>query len=317
MLPRLLLHGGAGRIPKSRSDDALAGVSEAAQAGWAILQNGGSAVDAVCACVQVMENDPRFNAGRGSVLNALGQIRQDAALQCGKNLAVGGVIDLPGFVEPSRIARALLDEPGLDLLAGEGALQYAQKLGMEPAPLSELVSERRVAEHARRALEVAAGQAIEEEQPLWGEGDTVGAVAVDARGHCAAITSTGGTSFKALGRVGDSALVGAGLAADDQLGATSSTGIGEEILRTMLCADALMRLRHQRAPHAAAQACDRLRDRLAGRGGLVLLDRHGDLGIATTTESMSWALMDGSRREPLTGVKVPELNWQLAQNKPG
>ena len=85
----------------------------------------------------------------------------------------------------------------------------------------------------------------------------------------------------------------------------------------MLCADALMRLRQVSAPHAAAQACERLRERLAGRGGLVLLDRHGDLGIATTTESMSWALMDGSRREPLTGVKVPELNWQLAQNKPG
>jgi beta-aspartyl-peptidase (threonine type) len=164
---------------------------------------------------------------------------------------------------------------------------------------------------------VAAGEAIKEEQPVWGEGDTVGAVAIDRQGHCAAITSTGGTSFKALGRVGDSALIGAGLAADDELGATSSTGIGEEILRCMLCADALIRLRQVSAPVAAHQACERLRHRLSGRGGLVLLDRHGNLGLATTTESMSWALMDDKSDEPRSGVKVPDLDWQMAQNNPG
>jgi beta-aspartyl-peptidase (threonine type) len=256
------------------------GCAAAAELGRTILLQGGSALDAVQAAVRALEDDERFNAGRGSCLTRAGTVEMDAALMDGRGLRVGGVAAVSGVRNPIDLARRVLEDGEHVLLVGEGALAFAREQGVAlTAPDFHVTEAQRAAlarELARRASKVAGG-------------GTVGAVAVDAAGHVAAATSTGGMVGKRPGRVGDSPLAGAGTYADEDAGAASATGHGERIIQVALTKTAVDLLRSGvPAPEAAKHAIATL-GRVGGRAGLILVDRAGHIGAAFNTTSMAWA----------------------------
>ncbi len=288
--PVVVVHGGAGRVPEARRAAHAAGCREAALAGLDVLRRGGGALDAVQAAVEALESNPTFNAGTGACLDAEGRIRLDASIMEGAGLRAGAVAALPPFEHPVAIARAVLEDGRHLLYVGEAAARWAEAHGFEPSTLEAMrtAAAEELLERFRR------GQAVEE----WA-GDTVGAVARDAEGRLAAATSTGGTVGKLPGRVGDTPIVGAGTYADNLLGACSTTGLGESIIRAVLARDAVDRLCGDAPPQEGAEAAiERLAARTGGRAGLILVDRIGRVGMAWNTETMSHAVarLDGEVR---------------------
>jgi beta-aspartyl-peptidase (threonine type) len=291
----VLVHGGAGSVPPERIGTHVEGCRAAARAAVEVLRAGGTAIDAVERAVIVMEDDPSFNAGTGSALNAEGGIELDASVMEGSRLRAGGVCALPPFLNPIAIARAVLEDGRHVLYAGEGAARFAVDHGFTPATLEAMVTENARARWlaARAAAGETGGAASGSggtSGPASGSGGTVGAVARDARGGVAAATSTGGLVNKRAGRVGDSPVPGAGNYADDEAGACSATGQGEALMRVCAAKAAVDLLRAGVHPEEAARAIVRtLGARTAGTGGLVLVDRHGRLGLARNTPTMVWA----------------------------
>jgi beta-aspartyl-peptidase (threonine type) len=298
--PVIVVHGGAGRIPEHRWDGATRGVAAAALCGWEVIKAGGRAVDAVTAAVGAMEADPQFNAGYGAVLNAAGAIRLDAAIQCGRHLDMGAVGDLPALRHPSALVRRMLDEKP-SFLVGEAAMRQAEAWGFCAASNADLITTNRAAQW--RAVE---RDGVAEQRPVFGDdGDTVGAVALDGHGDLAAMTSTGGVVFKPLGRVGDSPIIGSGLAADNELGAASATGIGEQLLKTVLCQVALEGLGCGMAPAAVARsALQRMQRRADSLGGMIVINPAGEVGIRHSSDHMSWAQMSADLARPLSGHQL-------------
>ncbi|MFW5877125.1 MAG: isoaspartyl peptidase/L-asparaginase family protein [Myxococcota bacterium] len=277
--PVVVVHGGAGRVPPERAAH-VAGCRKAAREGLLVLRAGGDALDAVQRAVECMEEDPHLNAGRGSALTSEGGIELDASLMEGTTLRAGGVCALPPFLHPIRIARAALEEGTHVLYAADGAAAFARRQGFEPTTLEALRTEGAL---RRLRDERSAG-------PGTGRG-TVGAVACDAAGHVAAATSTGGTTGKCPGRVGDSAIPGAGTHADDAAGAASATGDGEALLRggtTRTTVDLLRR--GLPAREAARRAVEDLDQRFGGTGGVIVVSVTGEVGMAWSTESMAHAV---------------------------
>jgi beta-aspartyl-peptidase (threonine type) len=283
MLPALIAHGGAGADPGDRAvyRDAL---RAALAAGWARLLAGDSALDAVEACVAVMEAHPRFNAGYGAVLTEAGTVECDASIMEGERLAAGAVGAVAGVPAPITLARRVLEDGRHILLVGAGAVAFARERGVPLCDPAALVTERqraRLAERQAGRAGVATGD------------DTVGAVALDRRGLIAAGSSTGGMLGKRVGRVGDSALIGCGTYADNRLGGVSTTGHGEAFIRTVLAKTSVEILKDLDDPVLAAQvALDILRDDGGGDGGLILMDWRGRLGFAASTPFMpvGWCL---------------------------
>ena len=287
MKPAIIVHGGAGTVEDARRAACLAGVERAAAAGWAVLERGGSALDAVEAATRVMEDDPAFNAGYGGVLNRLGILETDACIMDGK-LRAGAVGAVPWMRHPISLARQLLDEGEHVLLVGGGALLYAREHGFDAEAPETLITPRSKARHE---------QARAEHARMNTTGDTVGAVAVDAHGQLAAATSTGGINWKRAGRVGDSPLPGCGNYADEQSGAASATGHGESIIRVVMCKSACDRLRAGLHPDEAAQkSVAELVERTGGEAGIILVDQHGRIGHHTSTPRMPWAAVVGGER---------------------
>lgn len=284
----ILVHGGAGDVAPERVPLHVAGCERAAAAGAAVLAAGGSAIDAVQRAVEVLEDDPLFNAGTGACLNAEGAIELDAALMDGAELRAGGVCALPPFKNPIAIAREVMERSAHVLLAGAGAAAFAVERGFASADPASMITEL-----ARQRLEAARARKATEG---WA-GGTVGAVARDASGHVAAATSTGGMVNKLPGRVGDSPILGAGTYADDTAAACSTTGHGEAMIRVCLAKTAIDAAR-QAAPEAAARSSLALMHaRTGGAGGAILAARDGALGLARTTRTMSWAAeADGGTR---------------------
>jgi beta-aspartyl-peptidase (threonine type) len=269
--PALIVHGGAGRGDPEIAAAQRAGCAAAWTAGWRILAGGGAALDAVTAAVTALEDDPAFNAGVGSVLTADGRVEMDASIMHGAALAAGAVALVSTVVNPIRLARAVMEEGRHVLLAGAAAEALAREHGLAMAPPEHFITGR---QRARLA-------------PGSGTG-TVGAVAVDVRGHVAAATSTGGVAGKRAGRIGDSALIAAGTYADDRAGAASATGHGESIIRVALAKTAVDRLRGGADPAVAARAAIRvLGERVRGEGGVIVVDRFGRGGWAHNTERMT------------------------------
>ncbi len=286
--PVLVLHGGAWSIPDDMADAHVNGVRQALTAGWAVLERGGSALDAVEAAVVIMEDDETFDAGRGSFLNADGRVQMDAFMMDGATLRAGGVGCVERVRNPIRAARKVLDESHHVYFVGEGAERFVEQQGLELCSNSELVIPREV-ERLRAAQ--ATGDA-----PPTGfvaaelEADTVGAVALDGNGNVAAGTSTGGTLNKAPGRVGDSSLIGCGCYADNSSAAVSTTGWGEPIMKLVLGKWAVDRVAGRVVPQKAARmAIDHLKTKLNGHGGIILLDPEGRFGMAHNTPRMAWA----------------------------
>ncbi|MET0592964.1 MAG: isoaspartyl peptidase/L-asparaginase [Polyangiaceae bacterium] len=289
----ILVHGGAGR-----SDDDVGrteGSKLAAQIGAEVLRAGGASIDAVQAAVRALEDDPRFNAGTGACLTEDGLIELDAAIMEGSRLAAGGVCALPPFKNPIDIARAVLAEGRHVLYAGEGAAAFARSAGFQPSKVELMTTEaarHKWREHRKGALD-----------PDVVPTGTVGAVARDRNGVCAAATSTGGILGKKAGRVGDTPIIGAGTFADDTAGAASATGQGEGILRACLGKTAVDAMRAGADPEAAArQAIELLSGRIRSTGGIILVDRRGRIGFARSTFSMAWSAHWQGNAAPLGGT---------------
>jgi beta-aspartyl-peptidase (threonine type) len=287
-VPTLIVHGGAGADP-SQSPEFREGVRAAVLAGWRVLADGGLALDAVERAVRALEDDPRFNAGRGSVLNRDGKIETDASIMEGDRLQCGAVAALAGVVaNPITVARRVLESRRHVLLVGDGALAFSRAIGIPECDPASLVTDRQ----RRRHTELA-------RRPVPPGGGTVGAVALDRNGTIAAATSTGGTPGKLPGRVGDSALIGCGTYADSSLGGVSCTGDGEAIIRVVLGHRALRYLKDADDPDYAAQvAVDLLVEEGVGQGGLILIDWRGRPGYATSTRLMPVAIMSPALDEP-------------------
>ena len=302
--PSLVVHGGAGDLDPDRAADAERGCAAAVEAGLAVLAAGGSAIDAACAAVRVLEDNPLFNAGTGSALSRAGTVECDAALMDGSTVRIGAVAAMASAPNAIAIARAVLEDGEHCLLCGEGAWAFAAERGFHPAEPGAMVTERArqrmEAERRRRAARLDA--------PAPSSGGTVGACAIDAAGHVAAATSTGGVPYKRPGRIGDTPLPGCGTYADDRGGAASATGHGEAIMRatmTRVCVDAM----RQGAPAAEAawRAVEELGQVTGGAAGIICCDRSGRLGAATSTPTMSYGAgrleADGGRRIA-TGVTL-------------
>ena len=258
----------------------------AALAGWRCLAEDGRALDAVQAAVRVLEDHPRFNAGHGSVLTSVGTVEMDASIMEGDTLRCGAVGAISRIANPIVLARRVLEDERHVLLVGDGAHVFAREAGIPECDPASLI----MRQHARAA------------RPPHG-GGTVGAVALDRRGTVAAATSTGGVPGKRPGRVGDSAIIGAGTYADNTLGAVSCTGSGEAIIRVTLARRALEYLKEAGDPGYAAQvSVDLLVQEGRGAGGLILVDWRGRLGFAHSTPLMPVAWMTPGDPEPVTNL---------------
>ena len=293
MRPSLIVHGGAWDIPDDAVDACKSGCLRALHAGWAILANGGHALDAIEASVTVLEDDPVFDAGYGSHLNLDGFVECDAIVMDAATLKAGSVAGLHRIKNPIQAARAVLEKSAHMMLIGEGAEKFAFDQGLPLCDPAELVSP---AEH--QAWERCRVDSHAAEHHRGHEQGTVGAVALDDQGRLFAATSTGGTCCKLPGRVGDSPLIGCGCYADYETGAVSSTGYGEAIMKVVLAKTACDFLRPAGSnPSRAAQAAVQLLgNRGQGRGGLILLDKNGTPGFAFNTPRMAYgyAIPDGS-----------------------
>lgn len=303
----IIVHGGAGKAIPERFEVLQAGCREAALAGWHVLQDGGSALDAVEAAVRSLEDNPDFNAGTGACLTTEGNIELDAGMMEGHTLQVGAVADVECIKNPISLARKVLESPHV-LLVGKGAQQFAQEQGIALCKLEDLITARQYAiwEALRsgQTLEQIAGEQQEAsaESPVEEEHGTVGAVAVDTFGRLAAATSTGGISNKYPGRVGDTPLVGCGFYADENA-AVSCTGQGENFVRLLLAKRAADFVGRGDTARGAAQAAIAvLSAKTPGNGGLIVVDRLGNVGFAWNTENMSYGYMAEGLPEPRTGV---------------
>jgi isoaspartyl peptidase/L-asparaginase-like protein (Ntn-hydrolase superfamily) len=262
----LVLHGGAKEIAPEQMQAHRAGCLDALAVGAALLRSGCSAVEAVEAAIRVLEDDPTFNAGRGSVRNADGDVEMDAAIMDGATLEVGGVAAIRQVRHPVSVARRMLRETPT-LLVGEGARRFAEAHAAEMWDAAHL-----------RDMAAASGH------------DTVGCVALDIHGNLAAGTSTGGVNGCPPGRVGDSPMPGCGFYADNALGAVALSGDGENIMRGMLAARVMHFLESQKPQEAVEQAIARLGP-IGGEAGGVVLDRAGRIGWAHSSPHFAVAMV--------------------------
>ncbi len=284
----LIIHGGAGSVPNpGRYEDSLRRIVES---GAALLDGGGSALDAVAHCVALLEDDPLYNAGAGSVLNAEGVAECDASIMDGRDLAAGAVAGLRRIRNPVGLARLVMEKSGHVFLIGEGAEQFARTQGVELVDPAYFVTQRRAAQLAQAREKQAVALDHSGDSKLG----TVGAVARDKAGNLAAATSTGGMTNKRWGRVGDSPVIGAGTFADNASCAVSCTGVGEHFLRTALARTAAFFVEDKGmdAQQAADAAIRHLVDKVRGEGGLILVDRDGACGRAKTTPALISAAVE-------------------------
>jgi beta-aspartyl-peptidase (threonine type) len=295
----IVIHGGAGVIERSRMSPEheasyRAGLGAALDAGYAVLERGGSSLDAVGAAIRAMEDDPQFNAGRGAVLNHDGFCELDAAIMDGSGMRAGAVAGVHHVRNPIDLARLVMDKSPHVLLAGQGAEEFALEQGVALVPESYFITPQRVREldEERRA---AARHASAAPLPggLPGGMGTVGALALDAKGHLAAGTSTGGISNKLYGRVGDTPIIGAGTYASESC-AVSGTGEGEFYIRQVVAYDICAMVQYQHLPLAKAVEImihDKLK-RSGGEGGAIALDRDGNFAMDFNSAGMHRGVRD-------------------------
>lgn len=282
----LMIHGGAGSmrpgvLTDAEDQGARAGLSAALEAGATILARGGDALDAVEAAVCVLEDDPHFNAGRGSVYTWEGRIECDAAIMDGRGREAGAIAGVTATRHPVSLARAVMTESPHVLLSSAGADAFSVEVGEEQATQDWFATPER-----RRQLdEIKAHPDMPFDSAM--KYGTVGAVAVDEAGHVAAATSTGGLTAKRWGRIGDSPLIGAGTYADDRAAAISCTGSGEHYIRLGLAHELCARLRLTDAGlDATADAMVEELSALGGKGGFITVTPQGEARWAFNTPGM-------------------------------
>jgi beta-aspartyl-peptidase (threonine type) len=278
----IAIHGGAQVLPaKMTADDEAAhaaSLAAALDAGRAVLAGGGTSLDAVVLAVQMLEDDPLFNAGHGAALTSAGTAELDAAVMSGTQQRAGAVACVRHVRNPVLLARCVMERTPHVLLVGDGAEELALEEGFSLVP--------------QAYFRLPAGR----RQPEHGAQGTVGAVALDAAGHLAAATSTGGMRGKRPGRVGDSPLIGAGTYAKDGACAISATGDGEIFIRAAACAHicSAVELRGLTLGHAVQEMLDQVLPALGGRGGLIAVDAHGNVVTGFNTAGLLRATIDAS-----------------------
>ena len=290
---KLVIHGGAGAMRPVHGDSdheerARQGLRDALEAGAEILRNAGSAIDAVEASVRVLEDDPCFNAGRGSTLNAQGLVELDAAIMDGADRRAGAVAGVRTTRAPISLARTLMERGPHVFLSYDGADRLAREAGLDQVENSWFVTTER-----RRQLDELLAKGGFDSDVKYG---TVGAVAVDTTGHVAAATSTGGLTAKQWGRIGDSPLIGAGTYADDRSAAVSATGSGEYFIRAVAGHQLgeRVRLGGESLQAALDGTLEDIRE-LGGTGGLIAVSPTGEAAWGFTTKAMYRGIADAER----------------------
>lgn len=295
----LVIHGGAvtmkpGELGPEEEAQQREGLREALHAGWQILQDGGTALDAVEAAVRSLEDNEHFNAGRGSGLTQHGEVEMDAAMMDGRTLQAGAVSGAKYVQNPISLARKVMENSPHVLLAGEGALELALETGLPLKPPSYFQTEKT----RQQWLKI-----VQQEQTAPAVHDTVGAVALDQAGNLAVATSTGGLEGQSKGRIGDSPVLGGGTYASNEACAVSCTGDGEVILRGALAHEVYALVKYQGLPLAeACQGALHLRDEeLRGDKGLIAIDPQGNIALEFNSNVMRRAYRVGTA-EPYVAI---------------
>ncbi len=301
----LAVHGGAWNIPDDERDAHRRGVLNALKAGWEVLKDGGSALTAVERAIVVMENNETFNAGHGAALNGAGEIELDASIMEGETLRAGAVAVVQNIGNPISVARAILEKGDAVLLSGMGATRFAKEHGLRTCGQDTLITRHEIERWraSQAAAEMTPARRKKKAPPPF-PGDTVGAVALDADGLIVTGTSTGGTPGKRPGRIGDSALVGSGIYADNAVGGACSTGWGEGIIRVVMAKSAVdfLASNGDDPEEAAKRAIALLKNRTGGQGGVIVLNAGGRVGFAFNTPGMSRAYITSSTKGPIAAV---------------
>jgi beta-aspartyl-peptidase (threonine type) len=297
----LVIHGGAGTIERSKMTPEKervyrAGLERALTAGYEILKRGGSSLDATEAAVRVLEDDSHFNAGRGSVFTSAGTNEMDASIMDGKTLKAGAVGSVKHIKNPIGLARLVMEKSPHVMLDCAGAEAFAKANGIEMVDQKYFFTQERwdalqriKAAEKHRTSGVGKTFVITDQD----RHGTVGAVALDKDGNLAAATSTGGTTNKVPGRIGDTPVIGAGTYANNQTCAVSCTGDGEYFIRTAAAHEvsALIKYRGMTLQEAAQSALDAVKE-LGGTGGLIAIDRNGDIALPFNTNGMYRGYVD-------------------------
>jgi beta-aspartyl-peptidase (threonine type) len=277
-VPVLVIHGGAGNITQKRINDSLQplyekSLTEALEIGYFILNKGGTSLEAVEAVIRNLEDNPLFNAGKGSVLNHLGEVENDASIMDGTTLAAGAVAGVQNVKNPISLARLVKDSTAHVMLSGTGAIEFAKEQNVTMVDLEYFMTDRRRKQR----------QAIIEDKH-----GTVGCVALDKNGNIAAGTSTGGMMHKKWGRIGDSPIIGAGTYANSEVAGVSCTGHGEYFIKNAVAYDvvALMQYKGISLEEATQEIINDKLVQQKASGGLIALDAKGNVSMAFNSSGM-------------------------------
>ncbi len=290
----LMVHGGAGALDNVRDDKTamryLESIRRTLEHGREVIELGGSALQAVEACASLLEDDPVFNAGCGSVLNEDGKVEMDAAIMDGRDLSVGAVAAVDNIANPIQLARMVMTESEHVMLISDGAMRFAEHCGVKRVPENYFLTPDRVQQlnEARLKNKIMLDHDDSEADSEDQKYGTIGAVARDLQGNLAAATSTGGIVNKRMGRVGDTPIAGAGVYADNETCAISATGYGEDFMRTMISktiADFIY-MKGMDAHTATEAGIKYLKRKVQGRGGVIVIDQHGNCSSGFTTRKM-------------------------------
>jgi beta-aspartyl-peptidase (threonine type) len=307
----IAIHGGAGVIDRAqmtpeRESSYRSGLSLALDAGYAILQRGGSSLDAVVEAVRLLEDDPQFNAGRGAVLTHEGEAELDASIMDGASARAGAVAGIRHVKNPIGLARRVMEASAHVMLIGAGAEKFAREQGLEFVPNTYFRTPYRE-EELQRAIRRESGREKGPAQPGTITG-TVGAVALDSKGNLAAATSTGGMTNKRYGRVGDSPIIGAGTYANNESCAVSATGSGEFFIRSVVAHDihALFHYKQLSLQEAAKEVVQVKLKRVGGEGGIIAIDRAGHIVLELNSEGMFRGARDSRGRREIAIYRDPD-----------
>lgn len=288
----IMVHGGAGALDNVKTDKDhvryLESIRTTLEYGRSILGEGGSALQAVEACASMLEDDPMFNAGCGSVLNEDGKVEMDAGIMEGKGLRAGSVAGIHNIANPISLARIVLEQSEHVLLIGAGAMRFAEMYNVERMPDPYFLTEERIKQYNQASLK---GKTMLDHEDLNypdNKFGTIGAVAWDRYGNHAAATSTGGIVYKKFGRVGDSPIIGAGVYADNETCSVSTTGYGEDFQRTVFAKSIADRLAFckKSTGENLDDAIAYFKERIGGRGGFILINNQGKCFSRFTTRKM-------------------------------
>ena len=290
----IMVHGGAGALDNVKDNKIavryLESLRRILEHGREVLELGGSALQAAETCASLLEDDPVFNAGCGSVLNENGKVEMDAAIMDGRDLSAGAVAAVDNIANPIQLARYVMTESEHVMLISEGAMRFADHCGIKRAPENYFYTSARVQQlnEARLKNKIMLDHDDTEEDGEDQKYGTIGAIARDPLGNLAAATSTGGIVNKRMGRVGDSSIIGAGVYADNETCAVSATGYGEDFMRSVISKTIsdFIYMKGMDAQDATQAGIEYLIRKVKGRGGVIVIDQHGNCASGFTTKKM-------------------------------